>query len=814
MKLIRTSFAVLCCLLIILNSVDAQVKTRRFTGKVPVTDLPVKTEITKKIILNGVPALNGESRAKESDIGPYKTGSVLETDINFIDEAASSADGNIITYTLNLTAERAFSIRLGFSTFFLSKNAVFSLYTERELTAEITAAENNYKKRWATRSYSGNSINLVLKIPVSEKGESELVISKVCFGFAGGGPELGHPGNAAYCTVNVACEAANGWDNEKKSVTNIESFHNNGSYAFSGTLIMNSCSTTIPYVLTAEHNMRDPCDDWVFLFKYWSTSCTITTGYSDDVAFYGATEKARHTETDFGLVQMDQTPSAALGLYYAGWSRNTSGIQNVTMLHHPKGDVMKISRDNSAPVSYNSYFNPVSGVYIEGWKIDLDNVLANGIYTDAATETGSSGSPYFNDDHRIIGQHYGTLDGQATCASTIKLAGRFDQSWIGNGTNSTRLSNWLDPSGSNALTTNTTSSANLVSLVNNTYYINGPTQLCTSATYTVPNLPAGATLTWYVEPYNNYVSFSVSSNVLTVTRIMDGDIIVEATVNYCGYTFYNELNVRSGGEPIIITPTQTGCDEMNISVSGAATGATHNWSSAGSSILYNGTSTTASTTNNSIYATGTEDIIILNTTNTCSQSVPVYYSYYPFNRLISGVYPEYVSCGDQVLAIVNTTLYDTYYRWYVNNILVKEGESAFYYCTCSYEGLDAFQPIENNIRVEVDVSCNVTRSADVNFSWYCMTLRSVSNLDLYPNPADRNVTVRLKDLNARTRKDGLSDIRFIRIYDKFGSVRKMVTQGAGTKLATIDISMLPTDVYFVEVSDGKNMIRVPLSIQR
>ena len=41
--------------------------------------------------------------------------------------------------------------------------------------------------------------------------------------------------------------------------------------------------------------------------------------------------------------------------------------------------------------------------------------------------------------------------------------GRFDLSWIGGGTNNTRLSNWLDPGNSNILTTNTTNVSNLPS---------------------------------------------------------------------------------------------------------------------------------------------------------------------------------------------------------------------------------------------------------------------------------------------------------------------------------------------------------------
>jgi lysyl endopeptidase len=66
------------------------------------------------------------------------------------------------------------------------------------------------------------------------------------------------------------------------------------------------------------------------------------------------------------------------------------------------------------------------------------------------TEGGSSGSPLLDTQGRIIGQLHG---GYASCTSiTQDYYGKLGTSWTGGGTNATRLSNWLDPLGTGAVT--------------------------------------------------------------------------------------------------------------------------------------------------------------------------------------------------------------------------------------------------------------------------------------------------------------------------------------------------------------------------
>ena len=85
------------------------------------------------------------------------------------------------------------------------------------------------------------------------------------------------------------------------------------------------------------------------------------------------------------MLLLNETPAINSGLYYAGWDRYSQRYKyQTTMLHHPKGDVMKISVDDGAPVamSWNS---------MQVWKLTWDV---------AGVQKGSSGGPFFDQNYR------------------------------------------------------------------------------------------------------------------------------------------------------------------------------------------------------------------------------------------------------------------------------------------------------------------------------------------------------------------------------------------------------------------------------
>lgn len=148
---------------------------------------------------------------------------------------------------------------------------------------------------------------------------------------------------------------------------------------------------------------------------------------------------------------------------------------------------MKISIDNDAPQVFPGNFlgTPAN----THWEVNYDV---------GTVEGGSSGSPLLDHNKRVIGQlHGGTSFDRFgnpvdRCLFRDGFYGRFDLSW-GLG-----LSDFLDPNSTGAQTLNTIPGP----------FISGPDVLCSSNSYTLQDLPPGATATWTASPSH---LFSVSS---------------------------------------------------------------------------------------------------------------------------------------------------------------------------------------------------------------------------------------------------------------------------------------------------------------
>jgi hypothetical protein len=105
-------------------------------------------------------------------------------------------------------------------------------------------------------------------------------------------------------------------------------------------------------------------------------------------------------------------------------------------------------------------------------------------------------------------------------------------------------------------------------------------------------------------------------------------------------------------------------------------------------------------------------------------------------------------------------------------------------------------------------------SSDASFFRICNYFRTQPNVELFPNPARNQVNIKLKQINDNQKASKLNDIREVRILDKLGNVKKIVKYPVNTKEISIDVINLPIDIYYLDVSDSRNSIRLPLSIQK
>ena len=272
------------------------------------------------------------------------------------------------------------------------------------------------------------------------------------------------------CEVNVNCTpVGDNWQDEKRGVARIYVVEGNQAGWCTGSLVNNLANDCKPLFLTALHcgvncSAAD-FNQWKFYFRYESPNCQNpnTPGTLDDYFINGCVKLSDSgdgggaTGSDFLLVQLGTAAnqattittlkSANFNAYWNGWDANNTATSGGVGIHHPAGDIKKISTFNGNTVTSAWNGNGLQSHWRLTWS---SNANGHGV-----TEGGSSGSPLFNNSS---GRIVGTLTGGGSyCNATNQpdYYGKMSYHWISNGsTNNRRLKPFLDPANTGALTQN------------------------------------------------------------------------------------------------------------------------------------------------------------------------------------------------------------------------------------------------------------------------------------------------------------------------------------------------------------------------
>ena len=195
-----------------------------------------------------------------------------------------------------------------------------------------------------------------------------------------------------------------------------------GSRLCTGSLVNNVRQDLTPYFLTANHCLGGE-SSWVFMFQYESAGCSNQDGPTY-MTVQGSTLLNNASTSDYALLRLDETPPESYEIHYAGWSAENTAPVNPVGIHHPSGDIKKITFDYDTGIS-------------DGWSGNDGSHWRVADWEDGTTEPGSSGSPLFDANHRIVGQLHG---GEAYCAYNVNdYYGKVSTSW------NLGLKNYLDP---------------------------------------------------------------------------------------------------------------------------------------------------------------------------------------------------------------------------------------------------------------------------------------------------------------------------------------------------------------------------------
>jgi len=352
-------------------------------------------------------------------------------------------------WRLGIRANGARALGIIFNRYFLEEGARLFLYDpmKKKVLGAYTQLNNKSTAMLPVSYLPGEELVIQLELPVGLADYGELQVGTVRFShfpvFQDKSLNDDYFGRADTCNIDINCPPGADFQELKRSVVRMVS-----NEICTGVLVNNTKEDGKPYIYTAAHCIFDRItgeyQPAVFYFNYDSPSCDGPDG-NDQFSIAGATlvatgdtsENPRDADSlDFALLELSVTPPDSFLVYYAGWNRGKTPAQNTTTIHHPRGDVKKISSDDDPPeTSYHQADYLPELVKYSHWRI-LEWDLAT-------TEWGSSGSPLFDQDQRVVGNLTG---GAANCVNPVNdYYTKFDYAWDYYDDPAKQLKHWLDP---------------------------------------------------------------------------------------------------------------------------------------------------------------------------------------------------------------------------------------------------------------------------------------------------------------------------------------------------------------------------------
>lgn len=736
-----------------------------FSTKQPLR-LVDQIEIMPSFDLEEVQRINAINAANK--VGPFMFGYEHATNYSLLNSGQWTVlpSGDRI-WRIRIKSSGALSLNFVFNDFYIPNGGHVYLYSPDKdfVLGAYTAQNNNVNNQLGTEFIKGDEAVIEYFEPKAAAGQGRLLLTMVVHGYIDVNnwyPEKVNESGA--CNLDVMCPDGAPWANEIRSVARIAV----GGGLCTGTLVNNTAQDGTPYFLTANHCGPQSMGTAVFRFNFNSTICGSQTS-ANSVApasntwaansINGSVLRARKAESDFGLVQLNSTPSAAMNVYYAGWDNSGTTPQTAVGIHHPSGDVKKLAFDDDILQSSQGLGSTANSSWrIEAWE------------RNTTTEGGSSGSGLWDQNHRIVGQLWG---GQATCANSINdHYGKFSMSWTGNGSSlaSERLQNWLDPS-------------------NNTTTLNGWDP-------NVPSYALDATIQSVTSPSGSYCN-----NVVAPVVVLKNN----GSTTLTALTFTYNVN---GGTNQIFNWTGSLAAGATTSVTlpsffGPTAGGSHTFNCATSNPNGSPDENSANDNITKVYTSFANAMpMVLNLTLDCYGSETTWQIRPQGSSTIlfqnTGTYPGTdaapVAGGTQITE--NFCLSNGCYTFEIFDSY-GDGLNGSQWSGCTVNGNYNIKDQYNNTFVSMGAA-NFGNSVAHNF---CISTVGIDEnqgdfaLELFPNPTNDNLNVNLLFGN------GEQNITISLVDVRGALIENIVVNGISNQYTTvIDMSTLPQGVYFIKVN--------------
>ena len=539
--MMKRYYAIVFLLSSVFGTICAQVETHYYEkGK---SDVSIKRSARRNLKVNRMPSFDlasllKEDAKKDTMGGFFRFGKGFDVSYTLGDGQWENVEGGRL-WTMTFASKDALSLNFVFNDFHLPKGA--QLYIENEdktvsygpVTEEATT-ENGV---FLTDIIPGDQATITLFEPFGCKGQSSLTIKRVVHGYRCLDTERKEQSTRSYNSCpSVACYPE--YDKESDAVALIMS--SDGIGLLNGALVMATDYSYKGYLLTTyelvdtDGNGAISTDEIAeaenCMFKFRNKYKDCYSSYKENSCTYNqAYFRAAWNSSKFALLEIRGDLNQNSNLTWLGWDRSGAVPTSGACIHHQNLTDLRICLGQDDELSvfvFQDFSAPDWDIY----------------FTIGGVSNKSHGAPLLDENKRLVAHNFGQAYYGNNPVSTVGFFGKLYRSWTGGSTNTSRLSNWLDPEGTGYVVMNSS----------RTMIISGADKIISSSNYSIRDLPSNMTVTWQLsDSYYNQnclqqdipslnqctitkdASHPMSYGVLTATIWKNGNIIrtVQKTIS-------------------------------------------------------------------------------------------------------------------------------------------------------------------------------------------------------------------------------------------------------------------------------------------
>jgi lysyl endopeptidase len=723
-----------------------------------------------QVATNALPSFDLEQVRAEDALNDYKFdkpwrfGFMHSVDFGFEHGQWTTLKNGDRIWRLAVESKDALSMNFIFDEFSIPPGSSVYLYNNdrSDLLGAYTSVQNQESGILGTWIVQGEKVWIEYFEPANVAGQGQLHIAKATHGYRNADTFQAAKGlnDSGNCNLDVDCSIGSDWeDNKNHNKRSVGILLSGGQGFCTGALINNTNNDGTPFFLTANHCYSNP-SAWSFRFGWISPNpvCAANTNSTNgptNQTISGATLRARSTNADFCLVEINNDIPTEWNRVFAGWDRSDIVPPFTVGIHHPSGDIMKICRDDDSPskeANAGAQTWEILGGGSQGWELGV-------------TEPGSSGSPLFDDQGRIIGQLYG---GAAACSGTndnnaFDYYGRLGVAWDTGSSASTRLEDWLDPQGTNPVVINSFPALEIL-------------DLDAAVSLDLPEVSCGETI---ITPSINLTNFGL--NVITSAQITwqinSGAL---ETINFSGSLSQNETQV------FVLDPIDLGEGSYVFNVELVSVNGGNDQNASNNDVA------SPFTVGGSENEYVTSQVILELTTDDYAEETSWEFREIGGALIDSGSYNQTSDDNTTFVETFNVNLNTCYeftlFDSYGDGICCQYGEGEYSLSTSDgeviFEGAEFEESETTHMKTADQLSINET---------------AVANISLYPNPTNNEITLSIGNTN---------DSSSYSLYNTFG---QLLQQGiVSQNKEVISVSGYTTGIYFIVVKNTTTNIESTL----